>query len=819
MRLALLVGAWLGGTWLGLRADAAPLPVALLLLAVIPAGILLRMARLSLWPAVLVGLLLLALIRVEATEDLGPSLVSQDRQPVTVQGRVVSDPEATRRQTKFVLAVEAIDLGGGLAPLESKVLVYAEPPGSLLSKRRDPYFRHGDSLLVQGVLERPKPFGGFDYPSFLENQGISGILRARHVSVVAEGTPGNWRGRLFDFRRKLSKEIEKALPEPQAAVGRAMLLGYRGQIPPNLAEDFRKTGASHLLAISGLHVGVMLFLFIGVAGMLMGRRRHLYLLLPLVFIWLYALISGSPVSVIRAAAMGSVFLAALALGRPSSALPALALAAAVMVGLTPRVLEQVSFQLSFAAVAGISLALPYQATMAEWITNSAESRRTGWQPWVRATSTSTATAAIISVAATLATWPLVAFYFDRIPFAGIFVTLLAVPALPFILVGTLATGMAGLIHPVLGQLLGLLAWVPLSYLVGLVSLAPAPTVSGSWVGLPLVWAWYALLVGLLLVRRPAGAQSLANRMVLFIRERFADRVAAGRPARAAVGYLGIAALLVLGVGFLWRQVISGSDGRLHVYFFDVGQGDSALIVTPSGRQVLVDGGPEAGSAVTSLDGVLPAGDRSLDLVALTHMDSDHSRGLLEVLARYQVGAVLEGANNQVAELYPRWRATLDREQIEVIPVQAAYHINLEPGVTLEVLNPPRDPIGGSWQEENNNGLVLRLVHGEISFLLAADIEAMAENYLLRKGATLDSAVLKVGHHGSSTSTTSPFLRRVNPKAVVISAGESNRYGHPSQEVEARLEELVGVGGVYRTDRDGTIEFISDGHNLWVETQH
>ena len=228
------------------------------------------------------------------------------------------------------------------------------------------------------------------------------------------------------------------------------------------------------------------------------------------------------------------------------------------------------------------------------------------------------------------------------------------------------------------------------------------------------------------------------------------------PGRAATGYLGVAALLVLGVSFLWAQVLGGSEGRLHVYFFDVGQGDSALIVTPGGRQVLVDGGPEAGSAVTSLGRVLPAGDRSLYLVALTHLDSDHSRGLLEVLGRYQVGAVLEGPNNQVGELYPRWRAALDREQIEVIPVQAAYRINLEPGVTLEVLNPGRDPIGGSWQDGNNNGLVLRLVHGQVSFLLAADIEAIAENYLVGQGAILESAVLKVGHHGSSTSTTAPF---------------------------------------------------------------
>ena len=180
--------------------------------------------------------------------------------------------------------------------------------------------------------------------------------------------------------------------------------------------------------------------------------------------------------------------------------------------------------------------------------------------------------------------------------------------------------------------------------------------------------------------------------------------------------------------------------------------------------------------------------------------------------------MLEGPINQAGELYSRWRATLDSEEIEVISVEADYRINLEPGVTLEVLNPPRDPIGGSRQEENNNGLVLRLVHGQVSFFFAADIEALAENYLVKQGGTLNSAVLKVGHHGSSSSTTALFLDRVRPSVAVISAGESNPYGHPSQEVLARLEEVVGEGGVYRTDRDGRIEFISDGQELWVKTQ-
>ena len=189
------------------------------------------------------------------------------------------------------------------------------------------------------------------------------------MELVSRGGGSRWRGWIFDLRGKLADSIEDALPPSQSSLAQALLLGLRGRLPPEVVEAFRSTGTSHLLAISGLHVGVLLVLSLGAAGWWFGKRRQLYLLLPLASIWFYALVSGLPVSVVRAAIMGSVFLAALALGRPRSVLPSLALAAAVMAAIDPQVLNQVSFQLSFAAMAGIVLVLPYQARIAETITD------------------------------------------------------------------------------------------------------------------------------------------------------------------------------------------------------------------------------------------------------------------------------------------------------------------------------------------------------------------------------------------------------------------------------------------------------------------
>ena len=168
---------------------------------------------------------------------------------------------------------------------------------------------------------------------------------------------------------------------------------------------------------------------------------------------------------------------------------------------------------------------------------------------------------------------------------------------------------------------------------------------------------------------------------------------------------------------------------------------------------------------------------------------------------------------------------MDRENAVEILAQAGQRMFLEPGVSLQVLNPAVNSAVGMPKDQNNNGVVLGLVYDEVSFLLAADIEAEAENRLVRSGpthvpsgaSTIESAVLKVAHHGSLTSTTSAFLARVSPSVAVISVGAANRFGHPRPEILERLAEAIGEDAIFRTDRDGTVEFISDGQALLVKT--
>ena len=816
MTLLLVAAAWLAGLLLVLRLELPPLPLLLLAMGATSLGLALKTAGWNPLPTILVGVLLLGCWRGETGNVLDLVLEPGKGLEATFRGRIADDPEPARRSVRFVLAIDSVDRGAGWREQRGKVLVYASPPEEMVAIREPPYFHHGDFLVINGVAEKPEPVDGFNYAAYLASHGISGVMFSREVQWLPGESGGGWRAGIYQMRGLLSRSLAAALPSPQSSLAQGMLLGRRGQIPAEVRDAFRNTGTAHLLAISGLHVGVILVMGMGAAASVFGRRRQLYLLLPLAAIWIYALTSGLPVSALRAGLMGSLHLAATALGRPQNPLPPLALSAMIITAFDPLALTQVSFQLSFTAMAGVLLALPWAERAGNVLQSGRASGRPWWMAPTRRLGGWAASGAIISLGATAATLPLVAVYFQQVPLLGIPLTILALPALPFILGGSLVTAVGGLAHPVLGQVLGVAAWAPLSYLLTLVSAPPGPTVAAGWAGPPLVWGWYLALAGLLLLPR---RRHRLQRIRLHLAAVFAAAGLVRTPFHSRVlTFTAVGALVVMAGAtmFLWAQVFWGPDGRLHVYFFDVGQGDSALIVTPKGRQALIDGGPATYSATRALPRGLPPWDRSLDLVILTHPDADHALGLLEVLDQYRVGLALAGTPDAAAPMSPRWRERLSGNDVELVRLSAGNWVVLDDGVVLEVLHPPGERMTGT--DRNNNALVLRLVYGEASFLFAADIEAAAERRLAESGQVLESDVLKVPHHGSKTSSTALFLERVDPETAVISAGADNRFGHPHAEVVARLEEVVGEGSVYRTDRHGSIEFTTDGRAWWVETE-
>ena len=808
MKLLSLVAVWVAGLLISLLVQPPFWVLLLPLLAVGASGLLLRVLRRPSWLALLAVILLAGVMRAGLADDSPTLAPTEGGQVARVRGVIVSAPEARGRSIQFVLRTSEVDLGQGWEEIIDKTLVFARPTRELVLSRDEPHFRYGDRLLLEGKLAEPPVLEGFDYRDYLALRGIHTTVSFPKVALLAEDQGSPALAGLFDLRFKMSQALRDSLPEPQASLAQALLLGQRGGLPADLKEDFKSTGTSHLLAISGLHVGVLLLFSLGASAYLLGRRGYFYLLAPLLLIWGYALLSGLSPSVTRAAIMGTVFLGALGLGRPRSVLPALALAAAVMAGIKPQIIRELSFQLSFTAVAGIAL---LTQPLNDWVLGRVGANLEG-DAWPRALFRWIIMAVAVSAAATVATLPLVAFYFHQVPTLGIPATVLALPALPFILVASLLTVTTTFIHPSLGQVFGWVAWLPISYLtevVQLVSLAPGSVISVPRFGGLLVWTYYGLFA--LAILTPAPLKLLASVVG-------SERVPAiaGRFALPGVRVLVPGLALAVFAIFAWSQVYAAPDGRLHVVFLDVGQGDGILIITPRGRQILIDGGPDPLKASRVLGGHLPFWDRSLDLVIATHSDEDHMRGLVEVVRRYQVGTVLEGESDD-SSLYLEWRQALEENGSEPRSLHRAQVVDLGEPVRLEVLNPSIEPFQDTRSDRNNNSVVLRLTYGDISFLLTADIEEEAEEVLLRGSGVLTSTVLKVAHHGSRTSTTPAFLAAVAPQVAVIQVGVENRHGHPHREVLDRLEETLGQDRVYSTARNGAVELVTDGRSLWVKT--
>lgn len=267
-------------------------------------------------------------------------------------------------------------------------------------------------------------------------------------------------------------------------------------------------------------------------------------------------------------------------------------------------------------------------------------------------------------------------------------------------------------------------------------------------------------------------------------------------------------ILFLAAFFVWYAVYAESRQELEVYFLDVGQGDAIFITAPNGNQILIDGGPNK-QVLRELSKAMPFYDRTIDMVVESHPDSDHIGGLVDVLKNYEVGTIMESGNESNTAVYKELKNLVAGKNIKNILARRGTKINLDDGVYIDILFPDRDVSG---MDTNDASIIAKLVYGGKSFLFTGDAPQKMEKYLVfLDGKNLDADVLKLGHHGSKTSSSEEFLGYVSPEYAVISAGKENKYGHPHQEVLDRLQKF-GIK-TFRTDETGTIKMKTDGGNI------
>ncbi|NLG27595.1 MAG: DNA internalization-related competence protein ComEC/Rec2 [Chloroflexi bacterium] len=703
---------------------------------------------------------------------------------VTVRGVISADPE--RRSTYTQLELRATELldGDTLRPVRGK---------AVLSVPSLPTWEYGDRVEVQGRLQTPPVLDEFDYREYLAGRGVGSVLRGPRVVRLGAGEGSTFLRTLYRWRQALRSTVARILPNPEAGLLSGILLGVGHSLPADLDEAFRVAGLSHIMVISGYNISL-------VAGalLLVGRKRLNYwvaLGLCLAGVAVYALFVGLSAPVLRAALMALLVIGSQYAGRRSHTLTSLAAAAFIMTAANPLYLWCASYQLSFAATLGLVVVEPAMGRRldARLLQSGDPQRAARWSILAR-------DVLLVTLAAQLATLPVMWTQFGEASLAALPANALVLPVqTPLMLLGAAATAL-GLLWAPLGRVAAWLVWPLLRYCLWVVETLGG--LSSATVALPrlspwLVWGAYALLVVWLVRHTP--------RRVKLPAERKPTPVA--RRTRLALAGLALAAVLI------WSGVATLPDRRLHLYALDVGQGDAILLRTPSGRTVLVDGGPDPVVLTARLGRILPFWQRHIDLVVATHADQDHLAGLLPLAEDYTLGQIIEPPSMATSALYDEWCALVEASGAAVLRASQGTAIALGDGLRLEVLSPSASAAALGEPDSNASSLVLRVSMGDWSALLTADIDAETEAALVRGGASLQADLLKVAHHGAGGGSSEGFLRAVDPQVALISVGADNDYGHPAPETLARL--AAADVRVLRTDQRGTLEVITDGERCWV----
>lgn len=674
------------------------------------------------------------------------------------------------KNTKNIENVKAVILKG---PIENeytyKYIVKAKT-GQLknkkfiiyINKNNNKLFKYGDLIKIQGEYSSPQTarnYKGFDYSKYLKTLKIYGIIKIEEANLLKENDLNFVLISINNLKQKMIDHANKNMPQKTANLLLGLLIGQKDNIQEDIIKSFRTANLSHILAVSGAHTS---YIILGLTYIITKSKapRRIGYIITIIILLVFIIITGASYSVIRACIMSIITISAKLFYKKENFFISICVSLFIILIQNPFAINDIGLKLSFLGTIGI---IVFNKNITEFFIRIKIKENI-------------AKVLSLTFSAQLMIMPITILNFNTFSLTFFISNILASPLLGIIIIlGFIAIFVSFVLNPiskilffVLNLFLELLIFIS-----EIVTKIPGSSILVKTPNLVFVITYYILIlfINYFFIIKKNPIRRFQKKIVKICTIKNIKRI------------IKIIARIFLIISFL-TMLVRVINPTLKIYFIDVGQGDCTLIITPKGKKILIDGGE--GKNEILLPYLLDRGINKIDYIIISHFDSDHCNGLIEVMEKIKVGKVIVSKQPGESEEYRNILEIIKRKNIEAYVVKAQDRITIEKDLYINILNPAGKL---EFNDLNNNAMVAKLIYKNFSMLFTGDIEKAEENIAQKYKNNLKSTILKVAHHGSKTSTNEEFLKYVEPQIALIGVGENNKFGHPNQQTIEKLKNI------------------------------
>ena len=631
-----------------------------------------------------------------------------------------------------------------------------------INKKNKKLLEYGDLIKIKGEYSAPevaRNYKGFDYSQYLKTLNIYGTIKVEESKIINKNQLSPILISINNIKEKMIDNANRNMPKRTANLLLGILIGERDNIQEDIIESFRTANLSHILAVSGAHTS---YIILGITYLISKSKtpKRIGYIITIINLLIFIIITGASYSVVRACIMAIVVIGAKICYRKENFFTSICISLIIILIQNPFAINDIGLKLSFMGTAGIVI---FNKSITNFFIKLKIKQKI-------------AEALSVTFSAQLMIMPITILNFNTISLTFFISNILASPLLGIIIIfGFISIFISSILNPI-SKILFLILHIFLELLILVSKVTEKIPGSSILVKTPnilfaIVYYILILFFNYFFVIKQNPTRRFHKKII---------KIITIKKIKNAFKVIAVVFLIML----LLTRIVRIINPTLKIYFIDVGQGDSTLIVTPKNKKILIDGGE--GKTNVLFQYLLDRRINKIDYIIISHFDSDHCNGLIEIIEKMRVENIVMSKQSKESEEYKKILEIIKQKNIKVSSVKAEDKIIIEKNLYIKILNPAEK---FEFQDLNNNAIVAKLVYKNFSMLFTGDIEKAEENLAKKYKNELKSTILKVAHHGSKTSTSEEFLKYVEPQIALIGVGDNNKFGHPNQITIEKLKNI------------------------------